>query len=230
MDSLPSFSMGRWFALRLTLPASVLSSFVLKLKTLCEAVVGVEHGDADAARTHCHFGLVNSFFTHDVLRKKIVAIVREEFPAHGAEGNALMSVKKWDGQEKYLVYMIKGKHALMYNLNFQSPMPLISEEFYEILKRKWISKTTQQNDYEDWKRSILWPQLIKLDAEQWINFTAVETNKFHQNNFETIVKAASDYACSFSAGYMCPKAKYITKDLVSNYCRFNKHKMYSYYI
>ena len=203
--------------------------FLDGLKTMCEAVVGVEHPSDEAQRTHCHFAIYNSKVKHDTFRKKLAVYFKELFPDIGVEGNALFSVKKWDGHEKYLVYMIKGKHALIINeWSIPNQLPVISSEDYERLKAMWISKTVEENDYVAFKNSTFFP--VKRPMVNPESASTADWRNLNDINFEIAKSACVDYARSFNGGYINSKARFVATNLISNYCLFNKIKICAYRI
>jgi len=226
----PPFHLGSWFSLRISLSgAELMAGCVQKLLEISEAIVGVEHS-GEGLRTHCHFGIYNSKVNHDTFRKKVKAILAELFPNLGVEGNALFSVKKWDGQEKYLVYMIKGKYALIANCYASTthvPPIVISDNDYERLKRLWVSKTVEENDYIAFKNSTFFPKFPILDNP---NLTDQQLKQFQVLKFEMVVDACKDYARSFNGGYINSKARFVATNLISNFCLFHKIKILPYRI
>lgn len=226
----PPYHLGSWFSLRISLSGKeLLNGCVQKLLEISEAIVGVEHS-GEATRTHCHFGVYNSKVNHDTFRKKVKLILAELFPNIGVEGNSLFSVKKWDGQEKYLVYMIKGKHPLianMYSSSTHVPPIVISDTDYERLKRLWISKTVEENDYVAFKNSTFFPKFPVIDNP---NLTDQQIKQLNVHKFEIVVDACKDYARSFNGGYINNKARYVATNLISNFCLFNKIKINTYRI
>jgi len=224
----PMFHIGSWLALRVSLPASVLKvKFLDSLKKLCESVIAVEHPGTEAQRPHVHFGIYNSVVGHDTFRKKLAVIFKELFPDIGVEGNSLFSVKKWDGTDKYLVYMIKGKHPLIINEWSHTGAVLVSENDYERLKLMWISKTVEENDYIAFKNSIFFPKAPKMTPEEWLASTDLKPPTI---SFEVVKDACVDYARSFNGGYINSKARFVATNLISNYCLFNRIKILPYRI
>jgi hypothetical protein len=91
------------------LPANIVQNLLLK----CEAIVACQHQE-DGKRTHIHFAIYNSKIGHDPLRKYLKQLLAE---ITNLDGNSLLSVKKYDCKEKYIIYIIKGKHEFCINLN-----------------------------------------------------------------------------------------------------------------
>lgn len=230
MEGFPPFG-PNWFSVRLTVAFSQLNlAFLGGLKALCVGIVGVEH--ADGSQPHLHLGIVNARLSHDPFRKALVKLVREHL-ATDATGNSLLSVKKWDGQQKYVVYMIKGKYPLMFNED-NTGKELISSEYYERLKRMWISKTVVENDYVSFKNSTYYPtpRLPPTDDQLVLMmlWNQKEHKQYNDDRCDVIWQACVSYARSFTNQYIDSKGKYLAKNLYSNYCLFNKLKPKVQYI
>jgi len=221
MEGFPAFS-PNWFAVRLSFALDKLNDkFISGLKLLCQGMVGVEHGDAE--RKHIHLGIVNATISHDPFRKALVKLVREHLSTE-LTGNSLMSVKKWNGQEKYVVYMIKGKNALIFN-------DYITDDYYERLKSQWISKTVVENEYVRWKNTDFYPKPFKpVDPETMCLYTPADYKRLNDDRCDAVWNACIKYAVSFTGGYIDAKGKFLAKNLYSNFCLFNKLKPKVQYI
>jgi len=201
--------LNRCYCLRVSLAAICLPAlFVENLLLKCEAAIACEHQE-DGKRTHLHFALFNSSIGHDPLRKYVNSLLKD---VTNLEGNSLLSLKKWDLSDKYLVYIIKGKNEFIINsCNF----PI---EDWERLKSLWVSQSPQENDYSAFKASPFYPVPLIMPT----GVCSVP--------FEKIVKSAKDYSLKVYGGFVNAKVRYLAKDLISNYCLFNDIKMCPVYI
>lgn len=213
------------FAIRLTTD-EMPNIFWENLNTLCEGIASVMH-EEPGKRKHYHVALWNATVNHDNLRKKI-KIYWQEALGFAAEGNEHISVKKWDGADTYLVYMIKGKNPLLANYSNSEERDgfAITPEHYEELKNQWRSRNSQENDYSAFKNSQYFPQPVVYTARQ--QFEA--TGPLEPYPFDTVKKAAIAYAVNLHGGFVNAKVRYIAKDLISNFCLFNNVAMRPFFI
>jgi len=212
------------FAIRLT-SDEMPNIFWENLNTLCEGLASVMH-DEPGKRKHYHVALWNANVNHDNLRKKIKAYWLEAL-GYAAEGNEHISVKKWDGADTYLVYMIKGKNPLLENYRVATMAGIvITPDHYEELKTQWRSRNAQENDYSAFKNSPYFPQPIRYTQDQVDRATA----PLEAYPFDTVKKAAIDYALNVHGGFVNAKVRYMAKDLISNFCLFNHVPMRPFYI
>lgn len=99
---------------------------------LCEAVYATAHNDTETP--HVHMALYNSRVSRDNVRKYIIKAVAEFIETAHPTGNALMSTKKWKGEDTYLIYLTKGtRHEVIANTWYESvmrPQPIVTHETY----------------------------------------------------------------------------------------------------
>jgi len=214
--------LGKCYSVRVTLSTACLpAKFVDDLLLKCEAVVACQH-EEEGKRTHIHFALVNSVLTHDPLRKYINVLLKD---VTNLQGNALLSVKKWDLSDKYLIYIIKGENPFVINTDNHIPI-----EEWERLKNLWVSQSVQENDYSAWKASPFFPKKTSF-TEQYQDEYYKSHHKFPPSiTFDDVRKAALDYALGTYGGFVTAKVRFMAKDLISNYCLFNDIKMSPVYI
>jgi len=228
--------LGKCYSVRVTLSLFTLpAQFVQSLLSKCHAVVACEHAE-EGKRTHLHFAIVNSVLTHDPLRKFIVSLLKD---VTNLEGNSLLSVKKWDLRDRYLVYCIKGENPFIINTDGTPDVDYIPNEEWLRLKGLWVSQTVQENDYSAWKASRFFPKSTIAHVYKG-GITAVPlqykiseyqpTVELQQIQFADVRKAALDYALDVYGGFVTAKVRYLAKDLISNYCMFNNIKMAPVYI
>ena len=220
---LPIAHPDRSFALRLSYSfARIPTLFWNALIQASEGVFATAHNEGNA---HVHIAMWNVGVTHDVLRKKIVALIKEHIETDPPKGNALMSVKKWNGLGRYLVYMLKGKkHDPCCNSK-------LSDTQIEYLRAQWQEGLQEQRKiYNEWKESIFFPRVPEGAMKAFIEDPSPEA-KPPTITFDTIRERAIEYVlmyhrkCAIDA-----KVRYDVKDLVSNYCHYNKFKMQPIYI
>jgi len=219
--------MDKCYAIRISVAAKdVHPNFFTDFQSLGEGLVAVEH--VDSQRPHIHVALWNSKVTHDTLRKHIKQICHNRTPCKDLSGNSLLSVKKWDGNEQYLVYMLKGESApVIFNKRFSNipdlgPYWVLSDSKIKYLRQQWVSQTKQENLYVSWKDSPHFPEPPAYDHERFMK----EADYVRpQIPFDTIRQKALDFILPKHGGYVSAKVRYDVKDLVSNYCLFNRIRM-----
>jgi len=217
------------YAVRISYGAERLPiEFWFQLSETCEAMFITEHHDTE--RKHIHLAMYNSRYTHDRLRKKIVQIIKDTVEENPPTGNALMSVKKWDGSDIYLVYMLKGtRYQIVYNSMNDRQRPFMTQGFIEELRAKWIENMSKAAGfYNDFKKSVFWvePQestIVIVDGEQLRKKSPIP--------FDTIKVRAIEFSMAYlKVTAIDAKVRYIAKDIISNYCLFNNIKMAPLYI
>lgn len=144
------------------------------------------------------------------------------------EGNSLLSVKKWDLADRYLVYIIKGKNEFKINDEIhESGMcaeHILDEEWLR-LKNLWVSQSTQENDYSAWKASVFFPKEKTYTKEYVEWYQSRNLKPLPKLDFDDVREAALSYALDCYGGFVTAKVRFVAKDLISNYCLFNKIKM-----
>lgn len=219
--------MNSCYAVRISVAASEVNpDFYADFKSLCEGLVAVEHKDSQ--RPHIHLAFWNVRVTHDTFRKFIKVITHTRTSCRDLSGNSLLSVKKWDGHERYLIYMLKGEKApIIFNKRF-SNMPdggafwVLSDSRIKYLRQQWVSESIQENFYVSWSNSPHFPQAPAYDHERFLRETEYVRPTIP---FDTVRQKALDFILPKHGGYVSAKVRYEVKDLVSNYCLFNKIKM-----
>jgi len=240
-DHCPHSPPAEAFAVRLSYSFSMIpEAFWLALNRFCVGVFATAHDDIEDNK-HVHIALWRCEFSHDRLRKHLTKMVAEYIETDHPTGNALMSVKKWDVHEKYLIYMLKGdRHEVCHN-SMLDPMfrhstleelkPLLSASYIEYLRKQWEEGNDQKRAYHEWKASPYWPAPPMVPArdtpeyQDWLKLTTHQTI-----SFDTIREKAIEFSLTRYGGFLNAKVKYEVKDLVSNYCWFNKIKMGPLYI
>lgn len=221
------------YAIRISYGADSLPiPFWYELSQICEAVFITEHHDTE--RKHIHLAMYNSRYTHDRLRKKIVQIIKDTVEQNPPTGNALMSVKKWDGSDIYLVYMLKGtRYKVVYNATNEvvadRNFAFLTEDYIAELRAKWIENMSKAAGfYNDFKKSVFWVEphestIVIVDGEQLRKKSPIP--------FDTIRIRAIEFSMAYlKLTAVDAKVRYIAKDIVSNYCLFNGIKMQPLYI
>lgn len=203
--------------------------FWMGLQNLAEGVFATEHDDTE--RKHIHLALYNSRYTHDRLRKKLVELIKTTVEDNPPTGNALMSVKKWDGSDIYLVYMLKGlRYGIVSNyLGMDRPQTFLRLDYIDELKRKWVENMSKAAGYyNEFKTSMFWvPPVAPWTREQHME----STTQPPKTDFETIRKAAILFSLAYlKVTAVDAKVRFIAKDIISNYCLFNDIAMRPIYI
>jgi len=235
-DHCPHSPPAEAFAIRLSYSYQRIPQlFWLALNRFCVGVFATAHDDIEDNK-HVHIALWRCEFSHDRLRKHLIKMVKEYIEDECPTGNALMSVKKWDVAEKYLIYMLKGdRHEVCHNSTLD-PMfrrtdlevlkPQLSSSYIDYLRQSWEEGNDQKRAYQEWKNSPQWPQPPTYTRDE------IMAMKGHIPTlpFDTIREKAIEFSLTRHGGMICPKVRYEVKDLVSNYCLFNKIKMGPLYI
>lgn len=224
MDSFkpPPARVDHCFAVRISVSEEQLTDVFEEVSKMCEGLMVVAHNASDnVERNHVHMAIYNSKITHDPFRRALLKILKECLNTED-KGNALMSVKKFDGSLKYLVYMLKGqRHAVCYN-------NVINEEYIAWLRMQWVSQSEQESLYQLYKRS---PQFytkpkVPLELLGEIGYKSLKDTEI----FDQLRESVLAFVLPRNGGYVNAKVRYETKDIISNYCLFNKVKMLPLYI
>lgn len=223
--------LGMCYAIRITLAYEDLSGIMGTIMAVSEGAVVVQH-EEEGKRTHQHMAVYNCTISHDRLRKNLVASLNEALPDLSGEvgGNAYLSVKKWDGKEKYLNYMFKGKNLPTYNYNkllaLKRDDQVLPDEEVERIMKLWVSTCSEENEYSAWKASEYFPKLAikKMDPKD-----QGSTDTVTYWNFDDVVDAARKFAVR-ETGFMSNKTRFVANNLISNFCMFKKIKISSYRI
>jgi len=242
----PTPRTGVSYAARMTIPL-VPIGFWSAILAMCEALFVVQH--PDTANNHYHLAIVNTSFTQDTLRKKLRAYVIKYFADYneavfarnrsegisGAsslelvelpEGQGLMSVKKWDTSPTLLVYMLKGKYSPCFNENREGMW--LDPDYLAMLGSSWVSRNPQESAYRLWQVSRYFPEPPTQAIFDNYGEVIVPASK---TPFDTIINLARSFAMETEqTEYVNPKVRFITKDLVSNYCLRHNIKMAAIFI
>jgi len=207
----------------------LIPEFWLSLQDFCYAVFATEHHDAE--RKHVHLAIYNSRLTHDRLRKKITQTIIEWVDPTPPTGNALMSVKKWNGDDTYLVYMLKGTRYKIVANNYAQEAygAFLCLDYIDELKAKWIENMSKAAGYyNEFKASVFW-----LPPQETIIFIhdGEPMRRTQPITLETVKQAAVQFSLAYlKVTAVDGKVRFIAKDIVSNYCLFNNIKMGPIYI
>jgi len=222
----PTAHPQRSYAIRLSYAwTDIPEMFWQAITRLTEGVFAAAHDDIEDNK-HVHLAAWNVSMTHDAFRKKIKHMVELFIDENPPEGNALMSVKKWDGKEKYLIYMLKGdRHEVAHN-----SIPLESS-YIEYLRKQWSDgESDQKKAYNEWKASPHWPAPIMRTVQEMLEDKSKNLSLSTTPPFDTIKEKALEFSLARYGGFVNAKVRYEVKDLISNYCLFNKIKMSPVYI
>lgn len=236
---------GACYAVRVTIPM-VPRSFWSAILLMCEALFVVQH---PTDKNHYHLAIVNTSFTQDTLRKKLRAYTTQYFAESnqavfdenrrqgliGAsalelvelpEGQGLLSCKKWDTAPKYLVYMLKGQYSPCFNENREGMW--LHPDYITALLGAWVSRNPQETSYRLWQVSKYFPEPPTQAIMNNVGEVIIPAVKA---SFDTIINLARTFAMETEeTEYVNPKVRFITKDLVSNYCLRHNIKMANIYI
>lgn len=224
MDSFkpPPARVGHCFAVRITVSEEHLTDVFEELTKMCEGLFVTAHRQSEKCeRDHVHMAIYNAKLTHDPFRRALLKVIGK-YVVSDYSGNALMSVKKFDGNIKYLVYMLKGqRHAVCYN-------NVMNEEYIVWLRMQWVSQSEQESLYQLYKRSphFYTKPKIPLELLGEIGYKAPKDTEI----FEQLRESVLAFVLPRNGGYVNAKVRYETKDIISNYCLFNKVKMLPLYI
>lgn len=233
--------MSRHFAVRLTYPATQIpQAFWSKLSTQCDGLFAVEHHDTE--NPHIHMAIKNARVSQDTFRKKLVLWVKEFIEDEPAKGNALLCVKQWKGMaERYIVYMLKGYiqdvtkdvKEPRYQIHWNS-MTYTDAEIKAFRDAWTAGESAASTEYKAFKASEWYPQcviILRTEVEMLASTDGGWLQKKHEPPFDTIVENAKEFSMIYlKREVQDGTTKYLAKNLISNYCHFNKIKMKPYYI
>lgn len=237
----PAHRIGDCYAFRITHSYdSFPSNFFENLLTYAEGLLVVEHKE-EGKRTHIHGALLNVKVSH----KRIKQVIQEHWSEESDEildnikGAGNFSLKKWDTQERYLVYMLKGKYRFSFNIRVND----VNQQFIwidsaeeERLRLLWKSESVVENEYSGFKASKYWPIATRptvpvvLDDTFWASDCGVPRTEDLPITFDTVRQKAIEYILNKYGGFITAKNRFLIKDLVSNFCLFNDIKMLPLYI
>jgi hypothetical protein len=245
--------LGKCFAIRLTMAFNEINPLLMgSIAGYAEGTVVVQHGDQ--SRVHVHMALWNVMnITHDHLRKQIVKGLKEYHPGYlesFVEGDKPLHVGKWDGHEKHLVYMFKGKYFPTYNFIDNERLtltlgrqvvdqPVLTNDEIERLQKLWKSNCTEENEYSEWKGSIYWPKSTEILTVIEPEHISVTTGKLMTEAITkiTLIKPlfeeVKDKAIEFAireTKFVNAKSRNVAKNLISNFCIRHKIKIPPYHI
>jgi len=223
MDSFqpPAARVGHCFAVRISVGAKDLEQVFSDLSTMCDGLMVVEHTDEDASRNHVHMAIYNTKLTHDPYRRAVLKVIKERVITD-MTGNALMSVKKWDGNIQYLVYMLKGDRSKVVFNN------VLNDDYIKWLRGQWVSKSQQENLYQAYIKSTHYYKKPVSTFDDYGNVQ--ERAPKEQEMFDQLKDSIIAFVLKRHGGYINAKVRYEVKDLLSNYCLFNRLKMFPVYI
>lgn len=188
--------------------------------SVSEAVFVVAH-KIGTPRQHIHLAIKGVKWNADTFRRKAKDEYnsRHETPLESSD----FSCKKWDGGDKYLIYMIKGQptsiHPILHNHTKEGEQWL-SDEKVQLLREAWRDgECPQAENYKIWMAHETFPKKPKVSWEQ------VGEDNAPKLAFDDIVKGATKFALSIHGDWITPKHRFVIKDLVSNYCLRNGIKM-----
>lgn len=242
----PVYRTGDCYAFRITHPYDTFpSNFFENLMSYAEGLLVVEHKE-EGKRTHIHAALLNAKVSHKRIKQVIQTAYSAESPVIVEEikGAGNFSLKKWDTQVRYLVYMLKGKYTFLFNKRIYNDkiVTWVDAEEEERLRLCWKSESIIENEYSGFKVSKYWPSATLptvskapvLDDAFWAADHGIprteELALTDQQRFAEIRKACINYILGKYGGFITPKNRYLIKDLISNFCLFNDIKMLPLYI
>jgi len=228
----PNFN--RMLAIRLTIPRNlVLQEFWISFDTICEGIFVAFHDDQ--AEEHWHLALYNTFYDHDATRKKIIKLIKEFWP-EAPKGNALMCVKKYRGEGRYLVYMLKGhRYEVTANIRFRADAfgNIIRNE--SLIRASWRAEGSPTTDaYKSFKTSMWFP-LIGIETRTLEDAGRDEKSNWVERTtfppFNTIKKNAITFALQYlKKDSIDGKVRFLVKDLISNFAWYEDYDLRPYYI
>lgn len=176
-------------------------------------------------RQHIHLAIKGVKWNADTFRRKIKAEYNSRH--EDAVDASDLSSKKWDGGDKYLIYMIKGQPTSIHPIlhNHTKTELWLSDERIEILRKAWKEGVCPQaENYKMWMAHETFPKKPVISWEQ------IGESNAPKLAFEDIVKSAQKFICSIHGEWITAKHRFAIKDIVSNYCIRNGIKMSSIYI
>lgn len=237
----PVYRAGDCYAFRITHSYDTFPpNFFEHLMSYAEGLLVVEHKE-EGKRTHIHAALLNAKVSH----KRIKQIIQSTFSqsitiVEQIKGAGNFSLKKWDTQVRYLVYMLKGKYTFLFNSRVDDmgcdTITWIIPQEEERLRQCWKSESVIENEYSGFKASKYWPiatlPTVKnavLDDAFWASDHGVPRTETpdltDQQRFAEVRKCCINYILGKYGGFITPKNRYLIKDLISNFCLFNDIKM-----
>lgn len=198
---------------------------------LCEAVYATAHNDTDTP--HVHIALYNARVARDNVRKYIIRAVKDCIEDNPPTGNALMSTKKWDGNDTYLMYLTKGnRHSVIANSWYKRTITpdgmrirefeIIGDRAQQELRDEWKedeSKASEQ--FSAWKKSDFYPHpkiITRTHSEMLASTDGGWLTKTEPIPFDTIKWKAIEYAMEYCKVKRIDNAvRFVAKNLISNY-------------
>lgn len=177
-------------------------------------------------RQHVHMAIKGYQYTQDSFRRKFKKYYNRlhEEPLVSTD----LSVKSWDGGDRYLIYMIKGQeesvHPILHNYIKDDWLnPWLSEERIQKLRESWREGVCPQaENYKMWMAHDTFPKKPVFNE-----YGETDVPKL---SFDDVVKKATRFVCSINGEWITAKHRFAIKDLVSNYCMRHGIKMSPVYI
>lgn len=228
----PRLQVDKCFAFRITHTFERLTDIFDELLKHSEGLLVVEHKE-EGKRTHIHAALMNATVSHKRLKQIIqTAYSKGTIVLEEIKGAGNFSLKKWDTQYRYLVYMLKGKYTFLYN-KLNTDKIWIQAEEEERLRLLWKSESIAENEYSEFKASKYWPfcDQAKTDSiNAWLNDADSAGLPKTTNHFDTVKGKVIEFILAKYGGFITAKNRFLIKDLISNVCLFHDIKILPYHI
>jgi len=192
---------------------------------LCEAVYATAHNDTETP--HVHMALYNARVSRDNVRKYLIKAVEEFIETVHPTGNALMSTKKWKGEDTYLIYLTKGsRHEVIANTWYErvatpyriepfdqmvmairheiKPRFLFNNETIKAFRQQWKENESNASvEFKAWKADPTFPKGITITRTKDEMLASKESNdgfwltKTEKPTFTQIRKSAIDFSLQY---------------------------------
>lgn len=185
------------YMLRISRTYEQLTAMVAHIAEQSTRLVIYEHeADDEVSRTHIHCGIIDYKMSKATLENRLKELVPD-----WEGGNPDYSCKKWDGKQKYIVYMTKGRISPSFNKGY-------SDEDLEEAKSLWV----------DVKLSDAVIHYAKcLPDRIWAEDMAHVTKEHYDGMLENVKSTARRYAYEHAGRVWTLQAASMYKMLVSTW-------------
>jgi len=183
----------------------------------CDSMLVYEHSQATGTakgQTHIHIILVNTSVDKKQLRN-IAATTGVP-----SNGNQNMSFKAYDGGNKPITYMSKGKIDPSYNKGYDADV-ILSAKLEWVEPKDYVKASSWKALYLEYKPYA--PTIQKIDWEAWAN-SRVDTQPT-LDNFTPLDTHARTWLSKKLEGIWCPQYTNMLKCIVNSHCWQNNIKI-----
>lgn len=205
------------YFVRITHAYEIAKPIIHEWATRCDSMLVYEHSQAtktSKGKTHIHVILVNTSVDKKQLRNIAAAT---KIPV---KGNENMSFKAYDGANKPITYMSKGKVDPMYNKGYEVDVIEAAKAAW-VEPEEYVKESPWEQLYLEYKPFA--PSIQKIDWEAWAN--SLSDTQPTVDNFTPLDTHARTWLNKKLRGIWEPRHDNMLRCIVKSHCWQNNIKI-----